>query len=420
MPLKIIVVGAGLGGLAAAIALTRAGHYVEVYEKSLFHNEVGAAIHLAPNATRILQPWIRDLQTMNPVICDHLSLWDNKGNFVATPAFTDQLQKKLGIDEPWLLVHRVDLHNALRAKAEESFGGKKPTIHLNSTVDSVDSSTGKVVLEHGHVLQADLVIGADGVHSRTVNSVTSEIQEKKSTGQNCFRFLVPIEKLRADPITNELIDRIGLKGLNAFTSPERRLVLYPCRGGTLINAVMYYPEEEGETAESSWQNAGSQDKLMAQMESFSLELRKLCSMAEDLKDWSLASRDPPPVFYRGKVALIGDAAHPTLPHQGQGGAQALEDAATLGALFTADTRPEQISERLKLYNDIRYEQAVTVLFMSRVGDEYREKVMGDLKRFVPDAKLPENMWLHTWKSFPVKEVEYALKQRGLIPKVNGA
>jgi salicylate hydroxylase len=106
--------------------------------------------------------------------------------------------------------------------------------------------------------------------------------------------------------------------------------------------------------------------------------------------------------------------------QGQGGAQAFEDAATLGTLFTADTRPDQIGERLKLYNDIRYEQAVTVLFMSRVGDEHREKVMGDLKKFVPGAKMPENMFLHSWKSFPVKEAEHALKQQGLIHKVDSA
>ncbi|KAJ4351120.1 uncharacterized protein N0V89_006459 [Didymosphaeria variabile] len=382
MPLKVIVVGAGLGGLAAAIAFTRAGHDVEVYEKSSFHNEVGAAIHLAPNATRVLQPWGCDLQAMEPSPCDHLSIWDNKGNFIATPAFTDQLQKELEMDDPWLLVHRVDLHNALREKAEEGFGGKKPKIHLSSAVDSVDPSTGKVVLESGRVLQADLIIGADGVHSRTVDFVTGETQKKRSTGQNCFRFLVPVEKLRADPVTKELIDRIGLRSLNAFNSPERRLILYPCRAGTLINAVMFHPDEEGQTVESSWQNAGSRDDLMVQMESFSSLL----------------------------IATVD---------QGQGGAQAFEDAATLGALFIADTRSEQIGERLKLYNDIRYEQAVTVLFMSRVGDEHREKVMGDLKRFVPDAKMPGNMWLHAWKSFPVKEAEYALQHQGLLHRVDG-
>lgn len=94
--------------------------------------------------------------------------------------------------------------------------------------------------------------------------------------------------------------------------------------------------------------------------------------------------------------------------QGQGGAQAFEDAATLGALFTKDTKPEQIEEKLRIYNDIRYKQSVTVLFMSRVGDSHRANVMGELHKFVPGAEMPTNMWLFTWDSYPVKAAEKAL------------
>ncbi|KAF7679750.1 salicylate 1-monooxygenase [Alternaria burnsii] len=411
MTLKVIIVGAGLGGLSAAIAFTRAGHDVKVYEKSAFHNEVGAAIHLAPNATRILKPWGCDLEAMQPTTCNHLSSWDYKGNFIATPAITKDLQKKLSIEDPWLLVHRVDLHNALRKKAEEGFAGKKPEIHLSCAVESVDPSTGTVILEDGRVLQADLIIGADGVHSRTVKSIIGEVQ-KRSTGQNCFRFLVPTDKLQANPITKSLMDRIGLQSLNAFNSEDRRLILYPCRAGTLINAAVFYPDNaDGQTIESSWQNFGNVDDLLAEIESFAPELRELCSMAEDVKLWSLASRDPSPVFFKGKLAIIGDAAHPTLPHQGQGGAQAIEDAATLGALFTATTTLDQIGKRLEAYNNIRYEKAVTILFMSRVGDEHREVVMEDLRRFVPGAKMPTNMWLYAWNSFPVQAAQDFLRQQ---------
>ncbi|KAJ4340450.1 hypothetical protein N0V87_002434 [Didymella glomerata] len=119
MPLKVVIVGAGLGGLAAAIAFTRAGHDVEVFEKSSFHNEVGAAIHLAPNATRVLKAWDCDLESMDPSPCDHLSAWKPDGGFVATPAVTKDLQAQLGTEDEWLLVHRVDLHNGLRELADK-------------------------------------------------------------------------------------------------------------------------------------------------------------------------------------------------------------------------------------------------------------------------------------------------------------
>ncbi|KZM28342.1 salicylate 1-monooxygenase [Ascochyta rabiei] len=407
MPLKVIIVGAGLGGLATAIALTRAGHDVEVYEKSSFHNEVGAAIHLAPNATRILNAWGFNLQKMNPSPCNHLSVWGSQGNLIAKVADTEELQKKLNINDPWLLVHRVDLHNALREKAEEGFGGKKPKIHLSCPVKSVDSSTGKVFLENGKTLQADLIIGADGVHGK---SVTHEAKKIISTGQNCFRFLVPTAKLQANPITKKLVDQIGLQSLNSFGDKKRKLVIYPCRSGTLMNMVMFYPEHgDVQVKESSWLNSGNLDDLKEQTQSFSPELRELCSMAEDLKLWSLASRDPLPRFYDGKLALIGDAAHPTLPHQGQGGAQAFEDAAALGALFTSDTKVDDITKKLSLYNDVRYRQAVTLLFMSRVDGPYTDTVMGDLRRFVPDAEKPENIWLFAWNSFPVKDAQRRLQ-----------
>lgn len=156
MPLKVIIVGAGLGGLAAAIAFTRAGHEVEVsscrehaqrtctdqrqvFEKSSFHNEVGAAIHLAPNAARVLKAWDCDLKSIDPSPCDHLSAWKLSGEFVATPAVTKDLQVRLGMEDEWLLVHRVDLHNALRDLSEKGFAGKKPALHLSSPVDRVVS-----------------------------------------------------------------------------------------------------------------------------------------------------------------------------------------------------------------------------------------------------------------------------------------
>ncbi|KAH6652281.1 hypothetical protein BKA67DRAFT_538101 [Truncatella angustata] len=406
MPLKVIVIGAGLGGLAAAIALTRAGHDVEVFESSAFSNEVGAAIHIAPNASRILRSWDMSLDKLAPVICRHLSVWNADGTFIATPAVTEKLQQELGIDDDWLLVHRVDLHHGLRELAEQGFAGKTPQIRLSSRVDRVDSETGEVHLVNGTVAKADLIIGADGVHSRTVQSATGRVQKKISTGQSCFRFLVPVAKANENPLTKQLVDRIGLESLHAFCASDRRIIIYPCRTGTILNVVAFHPSGDDESVgESSWLNTGSLDDLVAVYSDFSPEIRALCSLAEDLKLWSLASRDPPHTFVGGKVALIGDAAHPMLPHQGQGAAQAFEDAAALGALFQSNIPLEDISRRLAVYNEVRYKRAVTVMFMSRVGDDHRDEVMKDLQKHIPDAVLPENMWLYAWDSYPARDVD---------------
>lgn len=151
--------------------------------------------------------------------------------------------------------------------------------------------------------------------SRTVRGVEARSQKKISTGQNCFRFLVPTDKADRSPLTKALIDRVGLRSVNAFVSGTHRLVMYPCRSGTLINCAFMCPEGETAAEESSWHSSGSKDDLLKQAEGFSDGLRAICSLAENVKLWSLASRDPPTVFHRGKLCLIGDAAHPTLPRK---------------------------------------------------------------------------------------------------------
>ncbi|KAF2993830.1 hypothetical protein E8E13_002324 [Curvularia kusanoi] len=336
MPLKVIVVGAGLGGLVAAIALAREGHDVEIFEKSAFSNEVGAAIHLAPNASRILRTWGIDLNKASPSQCTCIAIWSKEGKYLKE-LVSKNLQAEMGTEDDWFQVHRVDLHKMLRSHATESALGRRVNLSLSCPVLSVDVDLGKVHLEDGRDFQADLVVGADGLHSKTVNAMCQEPPLKISTGQMCYRFLVPVEKAEREPEIGNLLGKLGLQSANVFSSEERRLVMYPCRSGELLNIAGIVPE-----------------------------------------------------------------------HQGQGGAQAFEDAAALGALFTADTRIEDIDQRLKMYNKIRYQHAVTVMFMSRVADDKRQQVLEDLKRFVPNATCPTDMAQLTWRSDPIKTAKEEL------------
>ncbi|KAJ5307276.1 FAD/NAD(P)-binding domain-containing protein [Penicillium atrosanguineum] len=383
MPLKVVVVGAGLAGLGAAIALNRSGHEVQVIEQSSFLNEVGAAIHVAPNATRILREWGCDFEKLQPVHCTKVQLWTSAGDLISTPVVTKDVQERLGITDDFLLTHRVDLHNTLRDTAAKGVGGRRVDIRLSSRVVSVDAEAGQVTLEDGTVYTGDLIIGADGIHSRSVRCITGGEERKDDTGQNY--------------------------GVHGFIVEDRRLVFYPCRRGDLINAAGIHPSGlETAAKDSSWLDSASRDALLDTFESFSPELREMCRIAEDVKVWSLKSRKPPRTFVKGKLALAGDAAHPTLPHQGQGGAQSFEDAAALGALFTSEMTPEQVPERLQLYNQVRYGHSVTVMMMSKVPDNRRAEMLDELRLYVPAAEVPEDMFSFTWNSYPVQEAQRAL------------
>jgi salicylate hydroxylase len=242
--------------------------------------------------------------------------------------------------------------------------------------------------------------------------------------------------MQENALTANLMMKIGLDSVHAFTTHDRRLVLYPCRRGQVLNVAGIYPSDPGtdESHNASWHNAGSLEELLDTFQDFSDELQEMCRMVEDVKLWSLASRDPAPTFVRGKLALIGDAAHPMLPRaytnpvpqhthpspphdyhhnnttdttnhpdQGQGAALASEDAAALAGVLPEATSVDQLPERLDLYNRLRYAHAVTVMIMSRTADERREEMLDEFRRFVPGAVSPECMFGYMWTSDPIGE-----------------
>lgn len=154
------------------------------------------------------------------------------------------------------------------------------------------------------------------IQSKSVEAIIGIPSVLVTTAQNCFRFLIPTANVQANPVTADFMKSVATDGLESFSSNDRRMVIYPCRNGELLNVVAIHPaSESSDVGKSSWLTTGSIEELQHVYRDFGPHLRELCAMAEDLKLWELSSRAPPPTFVKGKLVLVGDAAHPTLPRK---------------------------------------------------------------------------------------------------------
>jgi 2-polyprenyl-6-methoxyphenol hydroxylase-like FAD-dependent oxidoreductase len=261
----------------------------------------------------------------------------------------------------------VDLHEALKELATSTSGKGRPAIlHLRSRVVSVNQGVASLTLEDGSTHTGDLVIAADGINSKIRTDLVKGITPPEPSGSSAFRFLIPVEEVRSDPQTAHFVEKTG--ELRLLYGSDRRIVIYPCRNNTLLNFVAMHPDEESE-ATADWDQTASKDKMLSCFSTFPDDVRALLSKASPLgvKLWKLLDHDElgEGNWTHGKAALLGDAAHAFLPHQGQGGAQAIEDGAALGALFPLGTRPSDVYHRLDLYVKARYKRATLVQDFTR-------------------------------------------------------
>jgi len=313
-PLKVLIAGAGIGGLCAAIGLRQQGHEVSIYERSRLSQETGAAIHLAPNCNGLLQRLGMDPRAHGSVELLGLTNYEPSGKLRHTTDLS-QISRTMW-QHPWDLIHRAHLHTALKELAISPDGKGTPVqLHLHSSVETVHPEQASITLSDGREVRGDLVIGADGVHSKTRKAIPGGDLKPYSSGKSAYRFLLPTGQLAANEQTKDFLEHKG--HLLMWVGADRRLVMYPCAGGTQMNFAAIHPSAETDvTADGdAWQQSGEKARLLQIFESFGENVAAILNMVEDPKIWTLLDMDKMPHFVHQKFAVLGDAAHPFLPRE---------------------------------------------------------------------------------------------------------
>ncbi|KAJ6527781.1 FAD/NAD(P)-binding domain-containing protein [Mycena capillaripes] len=355
-PLRIFVVGAGLGGLAAAVSLRRQGHRVEIFESSLMNKEIGAAITVQANAMHVLEYFDYDPKNLKGV--DYFgtvkfSAVGGEGVTHLSPLPRNNLERA-----GWFC-HRTDLHDELKRLAmAEDRAGPPARLSLGHEVAFCDPAAGTLTFKNGDVQQADLIIGADGIHSVIRTSVLGYVQKARPSGISTFRCLFDASKLKG------LVDMEwftgGISGGRMVVAPEERirmLFLFPCRRGALINVVAYHVDDrvpDTDQDKRHWNATVAVEEVLDEFKGFHPRYLKFLELADSLiLRWQLRVLPILPTWINGRTALLGDAAHATLPTLGQGAGMALEDAAAIGCLIPLGTIREDIPARLEAYQYLR-------------------------------------------------------------------
>ncbi|KAI5118405.1 hypothetical protein M0805_002857 [Coniferiporia weirii] len=350
LPLHILVIGCGLGGLAAAHCLAQAGHTVTLIESARRLSEVGAGIQVSPNASRLLERWglASALGTAGVEPDAIVFRRYNDGEVVGYSRWGPGMRTEHGA--PYYHVHRADLHRMVYELAAAS---PRITLRLSATVQTVQPTPNpqvSVTLTTGEVISGDLIVGADGVKSLVRGVVVGHADSPEPTGDAAYRAIISTDVMLKDP---ELKPFVDTPEMTAWMGPSRHLMAYCIRGKKEYNLVMLHPDDG---SVESWTAEGSAEKLREDFADYDPRVRKLLSFVDSTLKWRLMDRKPLKTWVHsdGRVVLLGDSCHPMLPYRAQGAAMALEDAAVIGALFSHLSSTAQIAPLLHAYEQLRH------------------------------------------------------------------
>src|ERR1700729_3421548 len=343
---RVAIIGGGIGGLTAANALSRAGIEVAVYEAAAELKEIGAGVALHPNAMKVLHAiGVED----NVRKVAGRSQWQvvrpwKTGRLIPK---TSRQQQAASFGTEGATVHRADLLDVLA----EALPPGIVTLGKRCTQVRPDGDVAVARFADGTQIEADIIVGADGIHSPVRASLFGP-DAPRFTGKVCYRSVVRTEAVRGTRPPTEGAQWLG---------PHGTIVLYPLRGEELINVVCHY-DDDGYRHES-WIAECSREEVLERYAGWHESLLRLFAAADTWYKWALYDRDPVPQWTRGRVTVLGDAAHPMLPYLGQGACQAIEDGVVLAAALAAE--PDDPVAALLLYERSRRPRASQVVLASR-------------------------------------------------------
>jgi salicylate hydroxylase len=390
----VLIAGAGLGGLTTALALLQRGHRVRVFEQAAELKEVGAGVQIGSNGSRVLIA-LGLREALEQVVCVPLGrefrLWSTGQRWRAFD-LGEVAEQRFGA--PYWMVHRGDFHRVLLDAVREADPEAIQT--GNACVGyAQDEHAAAIRLANGETATGDVLIGADGVHSRIRHQMFGD-GRAEFTGIMVWRGLVPMERLPEHQ--RQLVG-------NNWLGVGGHVVTYPLRRGELLNFVAAIERDDWRV--ESWTEPGTTEECLADLAPWHDDVRTIIRNIDTPFKWALLGRDPLDHFADGRVCVMGDAAHPTLPFLAQGANMALEDAIVVARCLDAF---DDVTEALRHYEQARLERTAAIVRGSSDNTKrFHNPALGDAsgaagyvdREFQP-AKIAQRYdWLYEYDALTV-------------------
>lgn len=362
-PLKVVIIGAGMGGLAAACALRQRGIDAKVYERAPSLGEVGAGVQLGPNSVKVMNALglekalkARGFQPDNKLTLN----WDD-----ATVRQSESMREYAArFGSIYITIHRADLHRIFVEHLGED------NIHLGRTCIGTDTvgDTGVARFADGAEVEADIVVGADGIRSIIRKQLFGD-EKPRFTNSIAWRCLIDIKHAPEWVGPNGSV-RLDRNDHVSWYGPNGQVICYPIGDGTKLNIFAGHSSEAW--LDESWAIPSSREELLTAYAGWNSALLGMFEHVDDCFKWGIFDRDPIPAWTSGRVTLLGDAAHPTMPNLAQGANMAIEDGYVLARNIDRHRSAPELA--LRSYVEQRQPRTARVTLQSRINFQNTMKI----------------------------------------------